>query len=676
MNVFYIICEVLFLIGFSVIFSLNFFIYNKITVIDSQYTISLARNWLNSPILDISLGPKCSEGYSIYIFDYWPGTLRGCICGGTFYIGGCPSKKYTTCNAISPIDPIPYKLWSSNTLCVKSIPMTSYLNLTIARKEDSCPTGQKSCGIIDSLGNILCMQTNDVCPLNDIKMFSSSETVPSGYKTLNLNQNGVIKTLAFRNSSPSGKVVVEFKVSDNTPCIDPYFYNKITNPYILEVTNERDKCIGSLGSQILDKNYNFIDYTKVYDLYNENNILPVIKDKLPLFPTSQFDLRTRLYYRNYIGLNKSCHDDIKKANLLETINNGFNFIQSNYQTFVDIYKGFYIYIIVIWSFSILCYFFARNIFYCMDSFDDCCNCILVIEEIFTFLSVLVIMVIYIVFYNQMKSLKDGYISFMKYTNCGDSAFSEAIPSFVNSIESTINLVTWNMGISIGIVICPLIHIFLLCCKRNECCNCCQEDYSEYENNMISKRNPEVNNNINNNLPYPVINMQLPQQGNNVGPSDQQLEMYRKIDPPINNNDIDVPNEDKNMIHKNDSLKGAPPIIEPINDPNNVQVNMIEGHNQNLPYQNNDQGFNSAYNQQIPAYNNIYNNNLESPNPYYNNIANNNSGNQFNSVNNLPPSYNNFNNIPNNNNNYPQQLSQNIPVSQQEVNKNNQPNRYD
>jgi len=276
----------------------------------------------------------------------------------------------------------------------------------------------------------------------------------------------------------------------------------------------------------------------------------------------------------------------------------------------------------------------------------------------------------------MKSLKGGYIEFIKYTNCGDKAFSEAIPSFINSIESAIYLVTWNMSISIGIVICPLIHIFLLCCKENDCCKICQEDYSEYENNMISKRNPEVNVNINNNLPYPVINIQIPQQGNNVYPSDQQFEMYRKIDKHINNNDLDLPNEDKNIINKIDSLEGAPPILEPINNLNTIHGHIIEGQNPNIPYQNNSQGFNSAYNQQNPAYNNVDRSNLESPNPYYNNIPNNISGNQFNSVNNLPPSYNNFNNIPNNNYNYPQQLSQNLPVSQQEVNKNDQPIKYD
>ena len=85
------------------------------------------------------------------------------------------------------------------------------------------------------------MPDTSVCPINDIQMLNSNEIVPPGYKTISLSSYGENKTLAFGNKGPSGKIAVEFKISDNIPCINPLYSNKLYS-HILESNYFTDKC--------------------------------------------------------------------------------------------------------------------------------------------------------------------------------------------------------------------------------------------------------------------------------------------------------------------------------------------------------------------------------------------------------------------------------------------------
>ena len=122
--------------------------------------------------------------------------------------------------------------------------------------------------------------------------------------------------------------------------MNPYFYNKIGDPYILENYQGRDKCIGSFGSKFIDRNYKYIDSCKIKDLYEDNSILYFLNN-LPLYPMANLNFYTNLYFRSYIGLNKTCHDSIQSKNLLQNITNGLYYIQSNYEivrNFVKLYE--------------------------------------------------------------------------------------------------------------------------------------------------------------------------------------------------------------------------------------------------------------------------------------------------------------------------------------------------
>ena len=49
-----------------------------------------------------------------------------------------------------------------------------------------CPKGKKKCGILDSLGNILCLNESEKCPINNI-IINNNEKM-DGYNSFELNE--------------------------------------------------------------------------------------------------------------------------------------------------------------------------------------------------------------------------------------------------------------------------------------------------------------------------------------------------------------------------------------------------------------------------------------------------------------------------------------------------------
>ena len=657
-------------IGFLIIFIINFLIYSKFNNIDSQYTLILSRNWLNSPIVDIQILSKSNCSYnntSVAIFDNWPGTVPGCPCNGIMKIGGCTSK--TSCRSVVSNPMLPYNTWRSSQFCITRLPINSYLGLTIAKKNDSCPLNQKNCGIIDTLGNILCMPSTSICPINDIQMLNFNEIVPPGYKSISLLSYGENKTLAFGNKGPSGKIAVEFKISDNIPCINPFFSNKVDS-YILESNYNSDKCFGSLGGTFFDKNYQFVDSTTKYNLYSDNNIIYVLIN-LPYYPTYKLQNKTRLYYRNYIGINKTCLDSIQAKNLNQKISDGLNFIHSKFNTFNNIFRGIFVYTIVIWSITLLMFHLGRGILCYAENYNlydwSMCWC-----EVFIFICFLVIMILNIIFYTQMKSLKDAFDDFFPFISCGDNSFNEAVPSFITNLDYIFGLSFINFIVSIIIFILPLTGLFTQYCEWES-----DDDVEKYDINNIDIPRLESNK-------IHVINLE-----NNIPDSNNFNSGYDRYKNNNLNNETPLNDNNKEMFAKVNSLRDAPPIVinEEISDKlsqennefksldqNNEKKNMndnisqnnnnnkliIEPKNINLnPVYNipNDGGFTNNINQNNNNNNPIYN--IPNDGGFTNNINQNNNNNN--------PAYN----IPNdggfNSYNFPVNEQKNYPSNEQNQN---------
>ncbi len=494
-------CDIFFFCGFLTIFIINFFIHSKLTGFDSVYTVNLAKNWITSPIIDIQLGNQCSGNYSQLILDTWPGTVRGCICSGVIQIGSCTSdddENTNYCTDINEIIATPLSIWHGSGFCVKRTPVTSYLDFTISSSDSDCPSYLKNCGKLDSMGNYLCVSATIECPINYIKILAENEIVPNGFKYLKLSRNGIDKKLIFGNNGSTGMIITELKISDNTPCVNPYFYSKSSNSYILDYIYNRDRCFFGYGGKLYDDNYIPIDTMKLDDLYLDNNILYSIKSQLPNYPVNILQSETRLFYRNYIGLNKKCYEEIKYDKVFRNIVEGLYFIQENYINYTNVYTVIYVFIIISWTFCFIIYFLSRTFMACIGEQ----NIAKIVLEILTFLFLLVISILYIVFYTHMGNIKSNYKDFLPYIACGDPSYSDAVPKFINNIDKVYQLALANMIISLIILLIP-VHIyfvpFVVVCL-DFCLKCIFlrkriNNHNQSTNNELKVHN--INNNNNN-----------------------------------------------------------------------------------------------------------------------------------------------------------------------------------
>ena len=105
-----------------------------------------------------------------------------------------------SCNADNLILNWKELFYSSNN--ATSYEKYTYLNNAISSNE-SCPIGKKNCGILDELGNILCLSTYEECPIN---LVTTNITKISGYSNYSSTRIGD-KTLYYTNNAIDQKIV-------------------------------------------------------------------------------------------------------------------------------------------------------------------------------------------------------------------------------------------------------------------------------------------------------------------------------------------------------------------------------------------------------------------------------------------------------------------------------------
>ena len=269
---------------------------NDISTIKFLNVVSIANNWLKSPISSyIKTKSECFEDSVDFLDDYFPGTSEGCICSvneivpqlSKIFRGNCNFKPYSHCSKIHNIPSIKWKKWNGLKLCLKKYENKTYFDLEIKKFSEEC---EKNCGIIDSLNNFMCVKSDEICPINTIK------NVPLNNITLNDTQEIVL---------------THFRVSqDSPPCADSYYSNNFLNTsYILDNFYLRDKCyFSSVG---VKKDYIFIDSIDYIQFLKENGLFSIL-NLLPGFPLLNYTItKIDLYAGNYPGVNTKCAELIK-----------------------------------------------------------------------------------------------------------------------------------------------------------------------------------------------------------------------------------------------------------------------------------------------------------------------------------------------------------------------------
>lgn len=151
-----------------------------------------------------------------------------------------------------------------------------------------CKPGYKRCGILDTKDNVLCIENDKYCPINDIS-------------NVNNGNNKNIEDIFFNNNSNSdSKVVSSIILSENQPL------NHEWNLMVKETYNEIDeqninkrKMLTKYDFGSLDSEEDY-DYTKKKDIY-----IPVgqIQNSIIDFNPNKYNINQKLniYTKNYIG---------------------------------------------------------------------------------------------------------------------------------------------------------------------------------------------------------------------------------------------------------------------------------------------------------------------------------------------------------------------------------------
>ena len=280
---------------------------------------------------------KESLGLNPVNFGSWRGTLKGC---------GKINKDESTsvrllerdkqCNSDEEVlNEIPSKYLRSYygiKLSMSTIGNSYYQLLnqegSIVSENEDCQNGKKSCGYIDTLKNKLCININDICPLNYIKVDINKPTDVYITKTfLGNGRNIYISNNPYSDEKKNPHIIAAFKIANEKICSIPSLYWSEYPLYPLDasIKSYSDNCI--LKDQ--KQNYAYengdrfhkIDVIKMYDLFNENGIIDTIKNsKLTKygfdFDKEYGEKEIYLYVRRFYGFNKKCLDErTKKFNI-------------------------------------------------------------------------------------------------------------------------------------------------------------------------------------------------------------------------------------------------------------------------------------------------------------------------------------------------------------------------
>ena len=290
----------------NVIFSFNYYEYD----FDNNSIMSEIIDNLNGKlILSLSAKDECEKDENKLIFGKWDGLSDGCYCEGPkTYQRACRSGEIRDgCKDVSTKKKNYMKI-NNKYLCVKYSEKT-YNELLksdkVVSKNNECPKGYESCGIIDTFENKYCADKIENCPINldrlndsfELNMQNEFESYPIGYDyKLNKKLNNQIISLIQLSE-------------DKYPCIYPgektWNYN-----YQFEATSKN--CSTKVLETFYDERYEILkNYnTTKKDLYIDNEI--------PSYGAPKGDIykSVYLYGRSFIGFDKEKFDEIPKDSII------------------------------------------------------------------------------------------------------------------------------------------------------------------------------------------------------------------------------------------------------------------------------------------------------------------------------------------------------------------------
>lgn len=315
-NSFYIISIPLFIVIFTLF--CTYVAYFNISNTNSSYIRSLGRLWQRGPILTINPTNKkdCNKDEIVLIHDDWLGTSEGCDCtnnadNGYIRAGECKKQKNANegkCKSIQSTPELIFQYWGDSLFCGKR--MGNYFDLLLVEKNEQCPLYTKRCGIIDSIGNILCVSTVTECPINKI-IFNNgnkSEKMENATALISFSTN---KTAQYSNMFTDNYVLGDIKVDENIPCLFPSNENLIYQPFQLAnvLSKKLNVCASTNKGFSTDSKTYEIDSMSKKDFYILNGVENNLS-QLPSFTGTPSDQIEKIYGKTLTGLTIKCRKRI------------------------------------------------------------------------------------------------------------------------------------------------------------------------------------------------------------------------------------------------------------------------------------------------------------------------------------------------------------------------------
>lgn len=303
--------------------------YEKIEI---NYPRVLADNWMFGPILNFSLVnkknkkdlPSISSYPDRYLFndrldlfcsadevnalinEEFPAMENLCLCKMDItYIGRCSNSQLKKgCQTITKQNGIDIDLWGDFAICLNRM-KKNYLDLAlegnIVPPDSTCEGDSKLCGVLDTLNNKLCVEANQACPLNFIKVVDNESEIQDigfKYRKLEFKTPEGKKSLLFSNEYTNGTIISEFKIMNHLPC-SYVTDNKIKfQPNGFNCTNKVEGY-----PSLYDEKYILFDRMSIKHIASSNGFLDNLK-KYPFYKSEE-DKEVYLYMKQYLGINQT-----------------------------------------------------------------------------------------------------------------------------------------------------------------------------------------------------------------------------------------------------------------------------------------------------------------------------------------------------------------------------------
>ena len=382
---------------FFLIYIISLIIYiiyiPSLNIIDEVF-IQLENDYKSSPIINLNK-ENCQDENSTYILGYFSGIPKGrtytkqpqSYCPENpfnFLIGPCKENRWSNydicqiirsgkksntyiyydkndCKNVDEIKRKNYTKFNGCELCSISNKDNIKLNYDILIKnstktKEEClnQKGMKICGMLDELNQIVCLNENIECPLNDIiinnnsthkEIINNTEII---YDTIPIEDKNYF--IHHTNKNIDKQIISGFNISFGYPCSHLYVKDSRKNLFV------GYDFIYCNNSNKLSKE---IWYQNSTDFFKENGIYELFQT----FNISKLDnLNSRLFILFYPGFNKECY-------LKYSLNsNSF----SNYMKMRKKFKIFFTFD-SIFSFGLVLYqffcFFIMEIYYIYSLID-------------------------------------------------------------------------------------------------------------------------------------------------------------------------------------------------------------------------------------------------------------------------------------------------------------------